>query len=73
MVKNSLQTYRYNFILTRVKKSSDCVITAILDHPNSFMACRIPAIVSTSDGHVLRNLGNMSVLERRGEPDVGEI
>ena len=56
-----------------MKRLSDCVITAILDHPNSFMACRTPTIVSASDGHVLRNLGNMSVLERRGDADVGEI
>ena len=56
-----------------MKRLSDCVITAILDHPNCFMACRIPAIVSASLDRVLRKCGNVLLLERRGDVDVGAI
>ena len=56
-----------------MKRLSDCVITAILDHPNCFMACRIPVIVSASLDRVLRKRGNVMLLERRGDVDVGAI
>ena len=59
--------------LTKVKICSDCVITAILDHPNCFMACTIPTTTSASLDTVLRNRGNISVLERRGDDAAGEI
>ena len=62
-----------HFTLTKVKIFSDCVIKAILDHPNCFMASTIPTTTSASLDTVLRNLGNMSVLERRGDDDAGEI
>ena len=61
------------FTLTKVKMFSDCVIRAILDHPNCFMTCMIPGIISASFDTVLRKHGNTSVLERRGDDDPGEI
>ena len=62
-----------NFTLTKVKIFSDCVINAILDHPNCFMACTIPTTISASLDTVLRKCGNISVLERRGDDAAGEI
>ena len=56
-----------------MKIFSDCVITAILDHPNSFMACTIPTAISVSLDTVLRKRGNILELERRGDVDAGEI
>ena len=61
------------FTLTKVKSFSGSVITAILDHPNCFMACIIPKTCVSSLDTVLRKSGNISVSERRGDPDVGEI
>ena len=63
----------YNYALTKVNKISDCVITEISDHPNSFMACTIPTTISASLGTVLRNLGKFLASERRGDDDAGEI
>ena len=60
-------------MLTKVKRFSDCVIAAILDQPNCFMACTIPTTVSASLDIALRKRGNISLLERRGDVDVGEI
>ena len=37
------------------------------------MACTIPGTVSASLDTVLRNRGNISVLERRGDDAAGEI
>ena len=62
-----------DFIPTKVKRFSDCVITAILDHPNCFMACTIPTTISASLGTVLRKRGNIPVLDRWGDDDIGEI
>ena len=62
-----------NFTLTKVKIFSDCVITAILDHPNCFMACTIPTTISASLDTVLRKVGNILEMERRGDVDDGEI
>ena len=56
-----------------MKIFSDCVITAILDHPNCFMACTMPATISASLDTVLRKLENVSELERRGDVDTAEI
>ena len=56
-----------------MKRFVDCVIAAIFDHPNCSMVCTIPATTAASLGTVLRNVGNVSVLERRGDDDVGEI
>jgi len=52
---------------------SDCVIKAILDHPNFFMAAVIPTATSASLDTVLRNSGNIFLLERRGDEDPGDI
>ena len=65
--------YIRNFTLTKVKTFSDCVITAILDQPNCFMAWMIPVIISASLDKDLRKRGNVLVLERRGDVDVGAI
>ena len=65
--------YIRNFTLTKVKRFSDCVITAILDQPNCFMAWMIPVIISASLDKDLRKRGNVLVLERRGDVDVGAI
>ena len=59
--------------LTKVKRFSDCVIMAILDHPNLFIAFSIATAISASFGIDLRNNGNVLLLERRGEVDAGEI
>ena len=56
-----------------MKIFSDCVISAILDHPNCFMTCIIPTTISASLDTVLRKSGNTSELERRGDDDAGEI
>ena len=56
-----------------MKIFSDCVITAILDHPNCFMACTMPTTISASLDTVLRKRGNTLVLERRGDDAPGEI
>ena len=61
------------FTLTKVKIFSASVITAILDHLNCFMACISPKTCVSSLDTVLRKSGNISVSERRGDPDVGEI
>ena len=37
------------------------------------MACIIPKTCVSSPATVLRKCGNISVSERRGDPDVGEI
>ena len=50
--------------LTKVKIFSDCVIKAIRDHPNCFMACTIPTTTSASLDTVLMKFGNVLVLER---------
>jgi len=50
--------------LTKVKIFSDCVIKAILDHPNCFIACVIPTTISASLGTVLIKFGNILALER---------
>ena len=55
------------------KEILSCVITAILDQPNCFMACIIPVIISASLDKDLRKCGNILVLERRGDVDVGAI
>jgi len=52
---------------------SDCVNNAILDHPNFFMAAVIPTAISASLDTVLRNSGNILLLERRGDEDPGDI
>ena len=52
---------------------SDCVIKAILDHPNCFIACTIPTTISASLDTVLKKIGKVSLLERRGDVDAGEI
>ena len=56
-----------------MKIFSDCVISAILDHPNCFMACTIPTTISVSLDTVLRKRGNILVLESRGDDAAGEI
>lgn len=56
-----------------MKIFSDCVIKAILDHPNCFMTCIIPTLISASLDTVLRKCGNVSLLERRGDVDAGDI
>ena len=56
-----------------MKIFSDCVITAILDHPNCFMACAMPTTISASLDTVLRKVGNVLELERRGDVDTAEI
>ena len=56
-----------------MKRLSDCVITAILDQSNCFMTFTIPMLVSASLDTVLRKRGNVLVLERRGDPEVGAI
>ena len=61
------------FTLTKVKIFSDCVSKAILDQSNCFITCTIPTTISASLDTVLRNFGNTSVLERRGDDDAGEI
>ena len=61
------------FTLTKVKIFSDCVIKAILDHPNCFMTCIIPKTISASLDTVLRKRGNILVLDRRGDDEAGEI
>ena len=66
-------TRKHNSVLTKVKRFSDCVIVAILDQPNCFMACIIPIIIEASLDKDLRKRGNISVLERRGDVDVGAI
>ena len=59
---------------TKVKRFSRvCVITAILDQPNCFMAWIIPVIISASLDKDLRKRENILVLERRGDVDVGAI
>ena len=60
-------------ILTNVNIFSDCVIKAILDHPNSFMAAVIPTAISASLDTVLRNNGNNLSLERWADEDPGDI
>ena len=61
------------FTLTKVKIFSDCVIKAILDHPNCFMTCIIPTAISASLDTVLRKRGNTLGLDRRGDDEAGEI
>ena len=56
-----------------MKRFSDCVITAILDHPNCFMACAMPTTISASLDTVLRKVENASELESRGDVDTAEI
>ena len=56
-----------------MKIFSDCVIKAILDHPNCFMICIIPTTISASLDTVLRKCGNTLGLDRRGDDDAGEI
>ena len=56
-----------------MKIFSDCVTKAILDQSNCFITCAIPTAISASLDTVLRNFGNTSVLERRGDDDAGEI
>ena len=56
-----------------MKIFSDCVIKAILDHPNCFMTCIIPTTISASLDTVLRKCGNTLGLDRRGDDDAGEI
>jgi len=62
-----------NYTLTKVKIFSDCVIKAILVHPNCFMTCMIPTTISASLDTVLRKCGNILVLDRQGDDDAGEI
>ena len=56
-----------------MKIFSDCVIKAILDHPNCFMACTIPVAISASLDTVLTKCGNVILLERRGDVAAGDI
>lgn len=59
--------------LTKLKIFSDCVISAILDHPYCFMACAIPTTMAASLDTVLTKFGKVLLLERRGDDEAGEI
>ena len=56
-----------------MKIFSTCVIKAIFDHPNCFMVCTIPEATSASLDTVLRKFGNISMSERRGDVEAGDI
>lgn len=59
--------------LTNVKRFSDCVSKAILDHPNILIASATPGTISESAETVLKNFGKIDNSESRDEVAAGEI